>query len=120
MVGDPAQPVDMNALEVDLMNRKWDKSFDNFMKGAALTDGAWMMTHGYRYLSGSNIGWTWNIKVKLVYSSTPITGAMPYMEGLYVVQYREYLTAPDGSEQVLVDLCDCPPSLGNGHYIHLN
>lgn len=120
--GELPQPVDMQATDVPLVHRKWNQAFAAaFFGGQPWQDGAWLLTHGYIYLSGAQQGWTWHVRVKLVYSSNPVPGSFPEgnTPGLYVVEYREYLTDPNGNEQQLADLCTSTPSLGKGYYIHL-
>jgi len=122
--GLPASSYDKNATDVEFLVRKWSKGFDGAMfNGQPWVDGAWQQAHMYTYLSGENLGWTYNTMFKMVYSSKPVTGALeiPIAEdvNLWLVQYKEWLVDDQGKEIEITEALNVkaiPPSLGSGAY----
>lgn len=115
----PLPPVDPYATDVLFLIRNWDANFDQAMfHGAPWQNGAWSTAHFYTHLSGEQLGWTWNCFFKLVYSSTPLEGAVPApgMPDFYLIQDKTWLTDPQGQETVLRETHAIPPSLGPGSY----
>lgn len=110
--GLPAAPWDPKAMDVIFVERKWDKDFDPIITGnLPLAPGAWQRVKLWQYLSGDQLGWTWNLDLKVVYSpENPIPGALILTEkemgitGFYCVTQEEWLTGPQGQKVIIQDL----------------
>lgn len=118
--GLPAEPYEMGQQDVLYLKRNWNKNFDQSMfYGAPWVSGSWQMAHIYMYPSDMP-GWTWNYKFKMVYSPTPVIGAMPAEIApglfLYIVQEQEWYTDPKGKEHLVYSTFDIPAGLGKGLY----
>ena len=109
--GSPATPWDRKALDVVFVERKWDKLFDPMLSGnPPLDSGAWQKASLWQYLSGDQLGWTWHLDLKIVYSpKSPIPGALVLSEeemgitGFYCVTQKEWLTGPRGQKVIIQD-----------------
>lgn len=99
--GLPPIPYDQKATDIVFVKRKCDKSFDPMVHGnPPIGDGAWQISNLWEYLSGNQLGWTWHLDLKVVYSSqTSIPGAIALppesvggFKGSYCVEQKEWLT----------------------------
>jgi len=112
LMGEPAVPWDPKATGVIFLERKWDKKWDAMMSGDPPTGpGAWQKAELWEYLSGDQLGWTWHLKLKVVYSpDAPIPSAMevPTEEigfpGFYLVEREEWLSGPKGEKKKVEEM----------------
>lgn len=121
--GRPAEPAEMGQLNVQYLDRKWSKDFDEMMfRGGEFVNGAWQKAHMYEYLSGEQLGWSRHESFKMVYSSTPVEGAMAVdeMPGFYIIEYKAWLEDPQGNEIIDFNFHSIPHGLGKGLYKNKN
>ena len=119
--GDPPTPYDPKATDVVFVHRKWDKRFDPMLDGELPSaSGAWQTAELWEYLSGDQLGWTWHLDFKMVYSpNAPIPGAIAVptedmggdaFTGFYLVENNEWLQGPHGEKTIISEL-----SINNGN-----
>lgn len=111
--GLPSSSYDPKGTDIIFVNRKWDKLFDPMIHGSLPSGtGAWQKAELWEYLSGDQLGWTWHLNLKMVYSpNTPIPGAIVFppeatggITGLYGVEFNEWLEGPHGEKTVIENL----------------
>lgn len=107
--GAPATSWDPKAANIVFLERKWDKNFDPMVSGEPpVAPGAWQKAELWEYLSGDQLGWTWNLELEIVYSPyNPIPEAfeIPVKDigfaGFYLVYSQEWLSGPK-EEKVII------------------
>lgn len=73
------------------------------MSGQLPASGAWQKAKLWEYLSGDQLGCTWHLEFKMVYSpDKPIPGADEVEDmgvpGFYFVDYDEWISGPKGKK----------------------
>ncbi len=109
--GLPAIPYNFKSLDTLYIERKWDKLFAPMIYyNPPLGTGAWQQIKGWEYLSGDQLGWTYNLQMFIIYSpNVPIEGAIavPIEEigysGFYFTEQQEWLDGPHGEKIVFQD-----------------